>query len=323
VVRGLIGAVLAALAVAPAASAGDWAKVLAADGRVLARADGPSFAYPDDGSLVQVGGATVDPGGVTLTDVSLLGSQVHIGQVYVPANGAKVQLTGVAAAGKLLTPSANTLVQLGPLGYVVLAQKAVANGELGRLGVRLVLQAPAFGSAAGTQVLVGIPAAAAAAPQRPFDPLSVLGFSFGQVRAVDFVPPGGGGPGSLGARAVMLAENFIGVPYVWGGADPLTGFDCSGLAMYVYDQLGVSLTHYTGAQYNEGLRLPRDQLRAGDLVFFDQNPTLGPQHEGIYIGDDEFIQAPQTGDVVKISSLADPRYGFRYVGAVRPYVAPS
>src|SRR3989442_15230121 len=107
-----------------------------------------------------------------LTDVSLLGSQVHIGQVYVPANGAGVQLTGVAAAGKLLTPRANTLVQLGPLGYVVLAQKAVAKGEVGRVGLRLVLQAPAFGSPAGTQGLGGIPLPAAPPPPRPVHPPS-------------------------------------------------------------------------------------------------------------------------------------------------------
>nr|MBA3843386.1 C40 family peptidase [Actinomycetota bacterium] len=91
------------------------------------------------------------------------------------------------------------------------------------------------------------------------------------------------------------------------------------LAMYVYGQLGVKLTHYTGAQYYEGLHIPLSEIAPGDLLFFDQNPVLGPQHEGIYIGDGRFIQAPHTGDVVKISSLDEPTYGFSFVGAVRPY----
>jgi cell wall-associated NlpC family hydrolase len=115
---------------------------------------------------------------------------------------------------------------------------------------------------------------------------------------------------------------FLGLRYGWGGASPVTGFDCSGLAMYAYGQLGIQLTHYTGAQYDEGLRVPREGLQPGDLVFFDDDPVRGPQHEGIYVGGGRFIQAPHTGDVVKISSLDDPQYGLRYVGAVRPYVAP-
>jgi cell wall-associated NlpC family hydrolase len=88
--------------------------------------------------------------------------------------------------------------------------------------------------------------------------------------------------------------------------------------MYVYAQLGVSLTHYTGSQFYEGVRVPPDQLEPGDLVFFEPS-ARGPQHEGMYIGGGQFIQAPHTGDVVKISSLSEPSYLFGYVGAVRPY----
>jgi peptidoglycan DL-endopeptidase CwlO len=90
--------------------------------------------------------------------------------------------------------------------------------------------------------------------------------------------------------------------------------------MYVYAQLGVHLFHYTGTQFQEGMPVPIEALQPGDLVFFDRT-AAGPQHEGIYIGNGEFIQAPHTGDVVKISSLTGPQYGLRYVGAVRPYVA--
>jgi cell wall-associated NlpC family hydrolase len=202
----------------------------------------------------------------------------------------------------------------------VLAQEAASNGRVGHVGVRLVLQQDVFGANAGTEVLVGVLPARAASSKPVFDPLAVLGFSGGDARALGFVAPPAVGYGSIGWQAVALAERFLGTPYVWGGADPLTGFDCSGLTMYVYRQLGVRLTHYTGAQFNEGIRLPREELQPGDLVFFDADFLRGPQHEGIYIGGGRFIQAPHSGDVVKISSLNEPRYGFSFAGAVRPYV---
>ncbi len=130
-------------------------------------------------------------------------------------------------------------------------------------------------------------------------------------------PPRLGGPppppaSSLGGRAVQIAETQLGVPYVWGGASP-AGFDCSGLVMWVYAQLGISLPHYTGGQWVAGPHVPYDQLAPGDLVFFE--PDIG--HVGIYIGGGSFIHAPHTGDVVKISSLSDSWYAANYQGAVR------
>jgi cell wall-associated NlpC family hydrolase len=122
--------------------------------------------------------------------------------------------------------------------------------------------------------------------------------------------------GTLGAQAVAIAERYLGIPYVWGSADPKVGLDCSGLTMLVYRQLGVSLDHYAAFQWLEGQRIAPDQLQPGDLVFFHMK-TDGPGHIGMYIGGGQFIQAPHTGDVVKISTLQD--YAGTYVGAVRPY----
>ncbi len=110
-------------------------------------------------------------------------------------------------------------------------------------------------------------------------------------------------------EAATIAMKYLGIPYVWGGATP-AGFDCSGLVMYVYAQLGIALPHYAAAQHGFGTPVSRDQLQPGDLVFFDNL-----NHEGIYIGGGEMVHAPQTGDVVKITPLAD--FGAGYVGARR------
>lgn len=116
--------------------------------------------------------------------------------------------------------------------------------------------------------------------------------------------------GEGNARVVAIAYQYLGVPYVWGGASP-SGFDCSGLASYCYAQIGKSVPHYTGAIWEAFPRVPNDQLQPGDLVFF--RADLG--HMGIYVGGGNYINAPQTGDVVKVSSLAN-RSDFQ--GAVRP-----
>ena len=101
--------------------------------------------------------------------------------------------------------------------------------------------------------------------------------------------------GSGNAAAASVAMQYLGVPYVWGGASP-SGFDCSGLASYAYAQIGKSVPHYTGAIWNAFPKVPSDQLQPGDLVFFH-----GLGHMGIYIGGGQFVHAPHTGDVVKVS----------------------
>ncbi len=110
---------------------------------------------------------------------------------------------------------------------------------------------------------------------------------------------------------VGIAMQYLGVPYRWGGADP-SGFDCSGFLMFVYAQVGVSLPHNAAMQYGLGTPVSKDQLQAGDLVFFD-----GLGHNGMYIGGGQFIHSPHTGDVVKISSLSDSWYASTWVGGRR------
>jgi cell wall-associated NlpC family hydrolase len=109
---------------------------------------------------------------------------------------------------------------------------------------------------------------------------------------------------------VGIAMQYLGTPYVYGGASP-SGFDCSGFVMYVFAQIGVSLPHNAAAQYGYGSPVDRSQLQPGDLVFFN-----GLGHMGIYVGGGSFIHAPHTGDVVKISSMSG-WYASSYVGARR------
>ena len=105
-----------------------------------------------------------------------------------------------------------------------------------------------------------------------------------------------GSPGAGHPEAASIALRYLGVPYAWGGASP-SGFDCSGLVMYVYAQLGISLPHYTVAQWNA--TDPISSPAPGDLVFFN-----GLGHVGIYIGGGRFVDAPHTGSVVRIDSMS-------------------
>jgi cell wall-associated NlpC family hydrolase len=123
--------------------------------------------------------------------------------------------------------------------------------------------------------------------------------------------------GTTGITAVSIADQYLGIPYRWGGADPVTGFDCSGLTMYVYAQLGIQLPHYAADQWQMLPHVDASQLEPGDLVFFEPRAN-GPGHVGIFAGGDNFIEAPHTGDVVKIASLSHEAAQLGYVGAARP-----
>jgi cell wall-associated NlpC family hydrolase len=112
------------------------------------------------------------------------------------------------------------------------------------------------------------------------------------------------------ATAVRAALSQLGVPYRFATASPGVNFDCSGLTMWAWAQAGVSMGHYTVTQYHSFPHVPLDQLQPGDIVFFYSD--LG--HNGMYIGNGQFVHAPRTGDVVKISPLS----GRNLVGAVRP-----
>jgi cell wall-associated NlpC family hydrolase len=121
---------------------------------------------------------------------------------------------------------------------------------------------------------------------------------------------------SSGQRAVELARQHLGEAYVWGGASPQTGFDCSGLVQYVYSQVGVHVPRVTQDQINVGQPIELRDLRTGDMVFF-RDASGDVHHVGLYLDHGRFLHAPHTGDVIKISSLDEPYYAGQFTGGRR------
>ncbi|MEU7629531.1 NlpC/P60 family protein [Nocardia sp. NPDC049220] len=139
--------------------------------------------------------------------------------------------------------------------------------------------------------------------------------------------PSVGGSGGVDI-AVDRAMSQLGVTYAWGGGDEdgptlgirdggvadshgdynKVGFDCSGLMIYAFAGIGVSLPHYSGYQYNAGTRVPVDQRERGDMLFWGPN---GSQHVALYLGDGKMVEAPESGDVVKVSPVRE--------GGIMPY----
>ncbi|WP_379164254.1 C40 family peptidase [Paenibacillus sp. sgz5001063] len=124
------------------------------------------------------------------------------------------------------------------------------------------------------------------------------------------------GAGSAFADSKMdqVIDKAIGTKYVSGGVST-NGFDCSGFTMYVFDKIGINLPHQSGSQYQMGTAVSRDNIRPGDLVFFNTSGK-GISHVGIYVGEGKFAHASSKRGVT-ISSLSDSYYVNRYVGAKR------
>jgi hypothetical protein len=119
----------------------------------------------------------------------------------------------------------------------------------------------------------------------------------------------------LREELVKTARNFIGVPYLWGGTSGATGFDCSGLAMTVYQLNGLNLPRHSAGQYETGDDIEKRSLQKGDLVFFSLRNPGKVSHVGIYIGEGQFIHAPSRGRKIRIDSLSSKYYASGYVGA--------
>lgn len=121
-----------------------------------------------------------------------------------------------------------------------------------------------------------------------------------------------------GSSVAALAQQYLGVPYVYGGSSP-SGFDCSGFTMYIFSQVGIKLPHGATSQLSYGTSVSRSELQPGDLVFFQDYGAVA-SHAGIYIGGDQFVHASSSsynGRCVVISSLTETYYDSHYYTARR------
>ncbi|WP_138735377.1 NlpC/P60 family protein [Modestobacter excelsi] len=114
--------------------------------------------------------------------------------------------------------------------------------------------------------------------------------------------------GDSGSAVVQAAQGYLGVPYAWGGTDPSTGFDCSGLVQQVYSDLGIDLPRTSSQQATSGRAVASlAEAQPGDLVFYDYSSSRpGIDHVGIYVGDGKMIAAPQEGEVVEVQDVGSP-----------------
>jgi cell wall-associated NlpC family hydrolase len=122
-------------------------------------------------------------------------------------------------------------------------------------------------------------------------------------------------PLDTGAALAALAVSLVGAPYHFGGADA-AGFDCSGLALYVHERVGLTIPRTASEQQRAARAVPLGELAPGDLVFFHIH-TRGVDHVGIYAGSGRFIHAPRAGVAVAYGDLTEGYYRARLVGAGR------
>jgi cell wall-associated NlpC family hydrolase len=300
---------------------------------------GPS-AY---GSVVAFGssaasGSTCSSAEVTLGSVSLFGGAVTASSVS--ARDGSGSVAGVAIDGTAVAASPGETLSVEDWGQLTLGT------TVGRVTAPLVLRLLQAhdGLPAGTAVAVAFAATAlpAAKPKpKPTDSSHLRKHPTGtqeQAATKAGQQPGKAPPdfptspapfllaGRLPAAArdnsvVSIAMKYLGVPYQWGGASPKTGFDCSGLVLYVFAQLGVDLPHYAAAQYYspDAIYVSPKRLQPGDLVFFTgaDGTRKSPGHVGIYVDDGYIIDAPNTGSFVRIDSLSERWFADEFVGARR------
>lgn len=132
--------------------------------------------------------------------------------------------------------------------------------------------------------------------------------------ATQAVTSGEARPVDVGSRAARVAYEQVGAPYVYGGNSP-RGFDCSGLVQFSYSKAGHAVPRTTSALWQTATPVPRSNIRAGDILFFDVDGKMS--HVGLYLGNSRFVHAPSSGKFVSVASLDSPYYSRSLVRAGR------
>jgi cell wall-associated NlpC family hydrolase len=293
-----------------------------------ASGDGPS-EYPTEAPIVRFRSSSAIGTACTTTHVAL-GSVSLFGGVVtassVEATHGRGAVGGLEIYGSAVKLGAGHTVRIGGWGEVTLGK------TVGRLTAPLVFQLLTAHRSlpAGTTIAIAFSASpeaghtsqthkkaqTASKTQQPAKPPPDF-----PVSPSPFAKDGGFTEAAEKNPVVAIAMQYLGVRYQWGGASPKTGFDCSGLVMYVFAKLGVPLIHFAAAQWHSpgGIWVPPNQLRAGDLVFFvgSDGTRKAPGHVGIYVDDGYFIDAPHTGSFVRVDRLTERKFANGYVGARR------
>jgi cell wall-associated NlpC family hydrolase len=234
------------------------------------------------------------------TQAALQGQQTQATATANTLQNSESQATALASQDKATLESVDTNIQ-----NIVAAQQAAAAAAAKAAAAAAfnaqVAAAQRIQAAAAAQTVsrVGTSSATSA---------STGGASVGTVAVSAAVLP----PVAAGASgAITAAESQIGVPYVWGGESPGSGFDCSGLVQWAWGRAGVGLPRTSGAQYAATTHISVADLQPGDLLFYGPG---GSEHVAMYIGGGSMIEAPETGETVHITGV---RTGDGFVGAGR------
>jgi len=161
------------------------------------------------------------------------------------------------------------------------------------------------------QIMLGVALLAGCAHQAPIPAAGTV--SAERQRAKP--PPASPVIKSRGQRIASLAERMIGKPYRYGGEDPTTGFDCSGLVHFTHGAVGISVPRVSRNQYRRAKKIPLSAAEPGDIIFFSDAAKLS--HVAIYIGDGRFVHAPSSGRTVTEDELGAAYYQAHFVGVGR------
>ena len=223
---------------------------------------------------------------------------IRVGQVIV------LPVPSVQAAGAVDAATAAATggtAQTAPAAAEAAAPKAASGTSAGaQQGATATAPTGKVAAAAAAAPANAVAKAKPSAPSAPSAPIAVVS-----------PPPGAPTDGLAGA-----ALKLLGSPYVWGGSAP-SGFDCSGLVWYAARQAGKSISRGMLGEYNAGAHPGRDELKVGDLVFFQNTYTPGLSHNGIYIGGGRFVHAADEAAGVTISSLDTAYWSSHWFGATR------
>jgi cell wall-associated NlpC family hydrolase/L,D-peptidoglycan transpeptidase YkuD (ErfK/YbiS/YcfS/YnhG family) len=316
------------------------------EGQVRAPAAGSdrpllSTSTPASTRYVDVSVATVwsSPSAPRTIDRPALGNPVNIGAWSRALNtAARLGLDGKIETQALFGEPVRIVARRGSWTRVAVVDQPAPIDRVGYPGwvpTRQLIAGANFGGLlAGPTAVVDVPTAVLRGAVRPLElsfgtRLPVLGVSGNDVQvatpdgrvgelprsAVDMSRPGAASPVPTGEELVATARLFLGVRYLWGGTSAF-GFDCSGLVNLVYRERGMVIPRDADAQALTGRPVAKDALEPGDLVFFATDPPSPTvSHVGMYIGDGQMIEAPNSASAVHVIPLA--AFGDEYVSARR------